>query len=257
MNNQNNVLEECRRLDSEGKSDASIALLTDCIAHSPSGVLYYERGQRFEESGQYDLAKNNYTQAIQMEPLAKYFIARGLLLSSRLSDHESALHDLQQALIIDPQEPNIYSNLALCNLLMGKLRDALDNATLAVQLAPNDHVAHLCLGQCLLAAKQPNDAIAELKISTSLWPASANTWGVLARALSQANRFDEARACIEKAIELERSQNDLIHYATVLLQLKEPLPAITVLREVQKLQMTEAQRYLVEGYLEIANRMLQ
>lgn len=258
MNDQHSILEKCRRLDSEGKTEASIALLTDSILYSPSpaAVLLYERGWRLEEIRQYARAKNDYTQAIQIEPLAKYFIARGVLSSNKLSDHESGLRDLQQALKIDPRNPEVHMQLALCNLLLGKLKDAFESATLAVQLVPNDADAHHCLGQCLVAAKRPNDAIVELRIATSLDPTCANNWSVLSRALGKTTRFDEARACIERAIELERSPNDLIYYASILLKLNEPSPAITALREVQRMHLTEAEGYLVECYLGIANRML-
>lgn len=254
---QHGILEKCRQLDLEAKYDESIKLLTDAISRSPAAILYYERGCRLEEIGQNGLAKEDYTRAIQNEPLSKYLIARGYLLSNRLSDSELGLRDFQQALTIDPKNPTVHLNLALCNLLLGKRQDALDSARQAVLLAPMDGMAYVCLGECLLAADQPNDAAEVLQIATSLDPDSANTWSILARTLRKMKKLPEAKACIERAIELDRSAGYLISYASLLLDLNEPLHAITVLQEAQRMDLTEAQGLLVDGYLGRGNRMLR
>lgn len=253
---RSNILGKCRQLDLEGKMDESIKLLTVSIARSPSAILYYERGWRFEEIGEYKIAKADYTQAIQDEPLSKYLIARGLLLSNRLSDHRSALRDFEHARTIDPQNLNAHINLALCNLILGELSDAFKNAEAAIDLAPNDALAHFCLGHCLLAANRPSDAAEELKIATTLDPTLANYWCIRSRALRKADNLAEAEQCLERAIELERSAGNLISYAGLLLDLNEPLHAITVLQEVQRMDLTEAQGLLVEGFLANGNRML-
>jgi tetratricopeptide (TPR) repeat protein len=257
MINQSSILEKCRQLDSKGRIDASINLLTDAIKHSPSASLHFQRGWRREEIGQYDLAKDDYTRAIQIESISRYLMARGLLLSSRLSDHESAMRDYQQALTLDAQNPVLHVHLALCSLLLGRLRDAIEYAKVAVELAPEDPAAHSCLGQCLLAASRPIDAVEELQIATSLDPDSANSWSLLAQALRNTRKLAEARVCIERAIKLARSSGYMITYASLLLEMNEPLPAITILQEVGNMRLTEAERYLVEGYAGIGNRMLE
>ena len=258
MTDKQSILEKCRQLDSEGKMDASISALTGAIRHSPTAALYFERGWRLEEVGRVDLAKDDYTRAIQIEPISsKYLIARGLLSSRGLSDHESGLRDFQQALTIDPKNPNVHVNLAFCNLHLGRLSDAIENARLAVELAPMDGLAHSCLAQCLLAGKRSDGALAESQIATSLNPESGIPWSVRARALRKTGKLDEARVCIERAIERDRSPNDLISYASIVLELNEPLHAITVLQEARNMPLTESEGVLVEGYLGMANRMLE
>jgi tetratricopeptide (TPR) repeat protein len=256
MSDHHRILEQCRRLDSEDNIGASISLLTDSISHSPAHILYYERGWRYEEVSENDLALRDYTCAIDIEPHSRYLLARGLLLTSRLSDHESALSDFQQARIIAPQDPMVYLNLTECNLSLGKRAAAIENARMAVKLAPTNGFCHACLGQSLLAGDLPYDAAAELRIAISLDPSSVDSWGMLSRALEEAGDFSEARKCIERVIERDRSASYLIGYASLLLKLKEPRTAITVLQEARGLCLTEAQWYLVEGYLEIGNRLL-
>lgn len=256
MNDQQRILEQCRCFDSEGRTDESISLLTDIITHSPAGILYFERGCRLEDIGTYDLAKDDYTRAIEIEPHSKYLIARGLLFSSRLSDSQSGLQDFQQAITIDPDNPSVHINMALCNLLVGRQLEAIENARLAVKLAPKDDVAHSCLGQCLMASNRPDDAAKELEIATSLDPTSANSWSMLAHALRKSRKFVDAKVCMESAVKLDRSASYLISFAILMLDLNEPLPAIAVLEEVSRMDVTESQVYLIQGYLVVAKRML-
>jgi tetratricopeptide (TPR) repeat protein len=254
MIDQREILEKCRQLDSEGKTEESIRLLTDAILRSPAAGLFYERGWRFEEIGQNNSALEDYTNAIEREPISKYLAARGLLLSSGLRDHESALRDFQRALAISPEAPDLYINMALCNLLLGRVRLAIEDASRAVELAPQCGLAHSVLGQGLLAANLPTEAAQELRVATSLPPASANSWSLLGRALRDASDLSGAKACYERSLELDRSASCLISYAGLLLELNEPLLAIAALHETRGREMTESERYLAKGYLELASR---
>ena len=196
MLDQRNALQECRRLDAEGNIELSIKTLTDVIALAPTAVLYFERGWRFEEIGEFGLAKSDYTRAIQAERLSKYLTARGLLSSDRLSDHDSGLQDFQDALAIDPKNAVVHIHLSLTNLLLGRLEIALKFARSAAEFAPDDYATHSCFGQGLLAAEQPIDAVREFRISASLNPDIANSWGMLAHALLIAKQFADAKTCI-------------------------------------------------------------
>lgn len=256
MTDPSGILEKCRQLDLNGDFDASIRLLTDSIARTPSAPLYFERGWRLEQAGRLDEAKIDYDRAIHLGECVKYLIARGLLLSDRLSDPKSALRDFQQGLRFDGYNHNIYINICSCSLLLGRLGEAIDAASVAVQLAPKDHTAHSCLGQSLLAANRPGEAAAELQIATSLDPASADSWSMLARSWRKMGDLAKAKICYEEAIKNDKSKNYLISYASFLLDIKDAELAVIILQEVRAMHLTVSEVYLVEGYLEVGSRLL-
>ena len=256
MNEHLDILERCKQLDFEGRVDLSIGLLSESIQNSPSSDLYFERGCRYEDIGQFGLAEDDYSYSIRINPKSKYFIARGLLSSNKNSDHESGLRDFQNALAIEPGDANTYVCISLTYLSLGKLQRALENARIGVELAPQVSDSHSCLGQCLLAANQLSEAANELHTATVLAPAAANSWSILSRVYRKLKRFNEAKVALERAIDFDPSISNQISYGSLLFELDEYPKAIHVFEEASKGNLTEVQKVLIDGYLGLAKKAI-
>jgi tetratricopeptide (TPR) repeat protein len=123
-----------------------------------------------------------------------------------------------------------------------------------VEYAPTDALAHSCLGQCLLAAKSYSDAAVELRLAVSIDSDSANYWSLLSQILRHLGILNEAKECLQKAIRLDRCVGYMLAYASLLIDLEDYLSAISVLNEISRESLTEVQKALMNGYLQIATK---
>jgi tetratricopeptide (TPR) repeat protein len=70
---------------------------------------FYDRGMLFADRGDYELAIEDYTQAIKLDPnLAAAYINRGNAYGSK-GDHDRAIADHNQAIRIDPNDAAAYT----------------------------------------------------------------------------------------------------------------------------------------------------
>ena len=107
--------------------DASAAFRT-CIALVPqSAICHYNRALAYDALGRTDLARDDYTAAVNLDPrFAKAFLNRGIL-SYKRGLHAEAVADFQQALSSQPDgetRGRIHDNLALLEHARGQHGDA-------------------------------------------------------------------------------------------------------------------------------------
>lgn len=250
------IIDECKELDIKGDLGDALKLLGNALREKPDAVLFYERGFRYEDLGDYESALADYSAAIQLQVSPKMLIARGGLLCHCLNQPRSGLEDFERALDLSPQSVVAHKHICLCYQLLDRKEEALKHAMWLVNHEPDDAEAHLCLGQCLLAESRFDIAIQELQIATRLDPSSSNAWSSLSRAFRKEHRLPEALTCLRKSIELKQSTSDLMSLASLLLELQEPEKATEILQSVRKFDLTEGQILLVNGFLNMAQGML-
>ena len=83
-----------------------------------------------------------------------------------LGDIEAAIREYRMALSAGPRSTATLVNLALTLVSQGAMPEARQRLEEALRMEPNLFIAHLKLGEMLLAAGQPNAATPHLKRAT-------------------------------------------------------------------------------------------
>ena len=142
-------------------------------------------GEIFEIQGRHQDAAAEYRKAIQKNPAAlnlHYRLGRALLLES----HEPA-----------------------------NLREARKEFEAELALNPSDAVAHYQVGQILLAEQNPVGAAARFERAVALNPDFAEALVALAKTKSDAKKYGEAIALLERAVKLQAA-SESAHYSLML-----------------------------------------
>ncbi len=98
----------------------------------------------------------------------------------------------------------------------------------AVQLSPQDPLAHFFLGRAALWAQQPNEAVTALQKATTLDPAPSIAWYFLGEAYRLQNKPTEAIAAYQEALQRTPQRSEALYGLSMALASLHQLPeAIT------------------------------
>lgn len=249
------VVRECKQLQKEGRFADALDVATHAIDATLEPELFYLRGGILEELGDYPRALADYSKAIGAAPKTlEYYLARGLLFSSRLEDGSAAITDYKAAIVLDPKSLAARQELCLCYLREGDYKNALIHAEKAVELGPTDYFSFSCLGQCYLYTGRYHAAIKELQTATSLDRTDVASWSALGRAFKGVNDYEKAVECYSNALTLEPTAIAWISLASAQLELGKTEVAKESLKAASSFDLNEAEALLVNGYLTIAKR---
>ena len=255
MVNEREVLDECRRLNKDDLHEEAVNLLSQAITVSPSHTLFYQRGKQYENLGELGKALDDFSSALQFEPNEKrYLESRGVLLSSRLGRVADSLSDFDRVASLDPFSPVPHQHLSLCHLQLGNLDAAFDHAERAISLNDSNGYSHYCLAQCRLAGDRFHSAAKEFEIASKLEPNNARFLMGLSAACAGMGELDKAEICCQKAINLDASATAYIQLARIQLNRANPQRAIESLEMAITFDLEDAEKALVDGYLEIARQ---
>lgn len=110
-----------------------------------------EKAERFYENGKFSDAIYWYTRAISISPTAEIYSERAVAYFHNEQLKES-LKDMDRAQKLEPQNPYRYSSRAYIKDAMGDIAGAIKDYEKAIELDPEDAIAHNNLG--LLLEKQ-------------------------------------------------------------------------------------------------------
>ena len=122
----------------KGEYDLAINELTDAIQLNPSlSVAYWVRGLSYSRKDLYEQAITDYDMAIKLDPQEpKLYRNRGMVYH-KLNLERQALHDFSEAIQMDSNFGAAYRNRAHNYVIVGRYRDALVDLDSAIHLDPN------------------------------------------------------------------------------------------------------------------------
>ena len=115
--------------------------------------------------------------------------ARQLMAAGRF---EEAIPICRQLVRAAPDNPGLLLNLGLAQHMAGHDREAVPTLEAVLKAQPNSLPALISLGAARLALNQPREAVAPLQKAVKANPKDNETRGMLADALLEAKRIDEA-----------------------------------------------------------------
>lgn len=134
-------------------------------------------------------------------------------------DHAAALHAIEMAIEMRPDDDRLFRILSRSMLALGRFDEALAAASEAVRLAPARCAPHLSRGEALLMLRRPDDAQAEVERGLAAEPTSEWAVDLLTRIDWTRGNWSQAEARLRKTI--GRNPDDalpLLMLASVLAQ---------------------------------------
>lgn len=147
----------CGGSDPDGAIEACSALIQ---SGRDTGInlaaVFYDRGLAHAHKGDYDLAVEDYDQAIRLNAsLANAFDARGVAYAHR-RDYDHAIQDFDQALRLNPSLAEAYFSRGLTFRYKGDNDRAVEDFNQALLVNPNNAEVHYSRGRAY-ATKRDND----------------------------------------------------------------------------------------------------
>jgi tetratricopeptide (TPR) repeat protein len=190
-------------------------------------------GYVHKHNGQLDLAKQDFTEALNRDPnVVTAYVNRGYVLHD-LRESKAAAADFQAALKREPNNGEAHQGLAYASLDLHKPRIALQEVQLAqkilgdsqpihlirataygqrgmltkaeaeyrlaLKFTPDDPGLHLALAGTLYAQRRYHETIDELQTAVKLAPDSAATYALLARTYAQLKDRDQTLHYVQLA----------------------------------------------------------
>lgn len=138
--------------------DQAIASFNEALKKNPaSAEAYNGLAVSFEDKGDYDQATRYLSKAIELHPKAGYFWLRGEVWRKK-GDFAHAIEDYSNAIDVDPILVAAYVDRGSCYLNLGNYESALESYNKVLQLTSDDTRAY-----ALRARKIALEAISDLK----------------------------------------------------------------------------------------------
>jgi len=166
------------------------------LASAPESAEAWGRlGKVCDIHGLLDVAELAYRRATALDPVDErwpYFLAR--VIGMRGGDPLEAERLYERTAADLPDHAPLQVRWAESLLQRGEVADAIERFEHAIELDPDLLRAHRGLGQALLAAQRPHEALAVLEPARDRFPEDAGVRQEIARALAMTGRTEEARA---------------------------------------------------------------
>jgi adenylate cyclase len=121
-------------------------------------------------------------------------------------DYEEAMSLAEQAVAINPNSAYAWRNSGFAYAFAGRAEQALRYFERALRLNPRDPRAHdtlIGMALALIQLERDEEGIATARKAIQQHPTFAGAWRMLAASLALAGRLDEARAALNRVLELD------------------------------------------------------
>jgi tetratricopeptide (TPR) repeat protein len=155
-----------------------------------------------------------------LEDKARLLTAQGKLFFASGS-HESAFKNFNQALRLQPNEPDtwFFRGFALGGL--GRHEEAIESYDQALQLQPNEYETWYFRGRALFVLNRYEEAIASFDQTLQLQPDDHHAWYFRGRALGNLDLYEEAIASFNQSLQLQPNDGKSYYNKAVCYGLQE------------------------------------
>jgi tetratricopeptide (TPR) repeat protein len=207
-------VEDLDRLNAASKAleqrrwDEAIRLISEAIQSehlSPPrlAAAYRARGKARAEKRNYDLAIEDFSEALRRNPdHPQMYYSRGLMWSHK-KEHDRAIADYTEALRLNPNYPKALNNRGNEWSAKGEHDSAIRDYNEAIRLSSDDPLPFTNRGHARAAKGDYERAILDYDESLRLRPSNANTIYSRGIALFQAGQFAAAANDLSRALQAD------------------------------------------------------
>lgn len=118
-------------------------------------------------------------------------------------EYERAIHDFEEALRINKENPAAWNGLGIAHSLLDQHDEAIADFKQAVNYAPNWEECWVSLGVEYLIVNKPNDALEALQQAVGLKATDATAWLYLGKVYAVLHNDEQATRCFKQATVIE------------------------------------------------------
>jgi tetratricopeptide (TPR) repeat protein len=168
--------------------------------------------------GVYEKAKEALTRSKELNPKNPLTALNLSILEGRAGNYDSARAYAQEAIQLRPNFTEAFYYLSQIDIVTGNVEGAIRATQSIITLEPNNPVRYYQLGVLEAAGNNNNidNAIASFERAVQLDPNYANAHYLLAIAYDERGRADDARRALEKVLELNPGNQEIIALLEVL-----------------------------------------
>jgi len=237
----------------------AISTVVACSVMTRSQIGYWKDdfrlwGHTLEVSPQNDVAHNNianaliasqkldeavkhYAAAVGLNPknyIAQANLAKGLHLQGKVAQ---AVERLRTALQVNPENDLALVELGRICSTEGRVHEAVDHFRESLRIRPDNLEVYVLLGEALMAEGKLEEAVQSLTEETLLRPEFPGGHHELGLALGQLQRWPEAAARLERALDLlPKDASFRCDLARMLLEIGETVKAAEQYRKASEIQ---------------------
>lgn len=244
---------------------ASVLALTACGGAEARKAKHLQKGQTYLEAGNYDKARVEFQNALQIAPLDPEARYENGVVDEKLGKAREAAQYYQGVLDVSPDHEAALTKLARLYLLSGGFDHSLELVQSGLNKHPND-AELLVLRAAIRVQKQDMPGgLADAQRAVALDPSNEDAYGTLAGVYTALKEPEKARAILDQGIEKLPATVDLrMALAQVYASQDRPADVERVLTDLVRLQPDErghrirlAQFYTRQNQNEAAERVLR
>ena len=205
-------------LHTEGRPQQALEATELLLKEYPdSPVLFNTHGIISADLSMFDIATNDYEQALKRDPSFSDAHNNLGILSQKKEDFEGAINHFKKAIQIDPKYAEAYNNLGVSLIDKGEVEAAIENFNKALQINRNYFEAYFGLG---CAAKKLGDfknAQNNFEAALKIEPDHIEALFQSALTAKEQGFFKEATPIFERVMELDvkNEKGSLLHLANM------------------------------------------
>jgi tetratricopeptide (TPR) repeat protein len=184
--------------------DLAIDNYSQAIRRNPKNPsLYYNRGVAHSKKGNYAQAIVDYTEAIRLNPKDADAVFNRAFAYKRKGEYDKAIADYTQVAQLNPKDVTAYFNRAFAHEAKGDDDKAIADYTKSIQLSPRYFNAYLDRGIIHSKKKEFSRAIADYNAAIKINPKNGEVWGRLGWCQFCVGKYADAVNNSRKALELD------------------------------------------------------
>jgi tetratricopeptide (TPR) repeat protein len=219
--------------------------------HPDDWLARYWLGMVLESAGEYELAVNEYRQAMEMNPTGAGLHLRLAEMLARPNPTEEAMKHYEAALAADPNNPTALLGLARCQHSLATKQVTRATLDRLIELDPQNVPAYCLYGQVEQEEDQQEKALEWLQKAHALDPNHLVTNKNLSLVLNRLNRFEEAKEAERRSEELEKQLGRLEEINRELLERPQDVGLRSEAGKIlyQRGEFDKALRWFVSAFL--------
>jgi tetratricopeptide (TPR) repeat protein len=186
-----------------GRPANAISPLREAAALRPLDPgIQRDMGLAWLETGEFANAIASFRRALTLDmTLADVWLDLGIAYE-RLGDARSAMTAYDRAIGVQPSLTEVWFRSGALAHTLGRMDDAIARFRRADETGPNTRFGRLGAARALLTTNLDHDAERVLREAVAVDPDNAIAQDLLGHLLADWGRFDEARACFARAVEM-------------------------------------------------------